>query len=216
MKVIVCGAGQVGFNIARHLAHEQNDVTVIDRSEELINKVRNSLDVHAMVGYASYPDLLESAGAEDADMIIADGRYGFIHGLARDVTAGSDKMRKTCRRRPLLGCSATSRAGISPGLSSHGYSRSLQTAVGLNLRRAKCAMRRHRSRFLRLMTVGPITRRPISSRKKFAWPFRRCRRLTSRPLPCFIRNNFLTTKLPAACMFHKEQPKHGCTAHEKR
>ena len=38
MKVIVCGAGQVGFNIARHLAHEQNDVTVIDRSEELINK----------------------------------------------------------------------------------------------------------------------------------------------------------------------------------
>ena len=71
MKVIICGAGQVGFNIARHLAHEKNDVTVIDRSEELINKVRNSLDVHAIVGYASYPDLLESAGAEDADMIIA-------------------------------------------------------------------------------------------------------------------------------------------------
>ena len=85
MKVIVCGAGQVGFNIARHLAHEQNDVTVIDRSEELINKVRNSLDVHALVGYASYPDLLESAGAEDADMIIAVTLFDEVNIVACQV-----------------------------------------------------------------------------------------------------------------------------------
>jgi len=85
MKVIVCGAGQVGFNIARHLVNEQNDVTVIDRSEELINKVRNSLDVHAMVGYASYPDLLESAGAEDADMIIAVTLFDEVNIVACQV-----------------------------------------------------------------------------------------------------------------------------------
>lgn len=85
MKVIVCGAGQVGFNIARHLANEQNDVTVIDRSEELINKVRNSLDVHALVGYASYPDLLESAGAEDADMIIAVTLFDEVNIVACQV-----------------------------------------------------------------------------------------------------------------------------------
>ena len=85
MKVIVCGAGQVGFNIARHLAHEQNDVTVIDRSEQLINKVRNSLDVHALVGYASYPDLLESAGAEDADMIIAVTLFDEVNIVACQV-----------------------------------------------------------------------------------------------------------------------------------
>jgi len=85
MKVIVCGAGQVGFNIARHLAHEQNDVTVIDRSEELINKVRNSLDVYALVGYASYPDLLESAGAEDADMIIAVTLFDEVNIVACQV-----------------------------------------------------------------------------------------------------------------------------------
>ncbi|MCC3860933.1 Trk system potassium transporter TrkA [Pseudemcibacter aquimaris] len=85
MKVIVCGAGQVGYNIARHLAHEQNDVTVIDRSEELINKVRNSLDVHALVGYASYPDLLESAGAEDADMIIAVTLFDEVNMVACQV-----------------------------------------------------------------------------------------------------------------------------------
>ena len=51
MKVIVCGAGQVGANIARHLATENNNVTVIDRSPELIRKIGDTLDVQAMVGW---------------------------------------------------------------------------------------------------------------------------------------------------------------------
>ena len=71
MKVIVCGAGQVGFNIARHLALENNDVTVIDQSPELIRKVTDTLDVQGVIGHASHPDVLEQAGAADADMIIA-------------------------------------------------------------------------------------------------------------------------------------------------
>ena len=71
MKVIVCGAGQVGFNIARYLASEQNDVTVIDQSAELVSKVSDLLDVQAIVGHASHPDILEQSGAADADMLIA-------------------------------------------------------------------------------------------------------------------------------------------------
>lgn len=71
MKVIICGAGQVGFHIAAYLAGEQNDVTVIDQSPELIGRVNESLDVQAFVGNASQPDVLENAGAADADMIIA-------------------------------------------------------------------------------------------------------------------------------------------------
>lgn len=71
MKVIVCGAGQVGSSIVRHLAGENNDVTVIDQSPELIRKLSDSLDVKAMEGFASHPDDLEAAGAADADMIIA-------------------------------------------------------------------------------------------------------------------------------------------------
>ncbi|MCZ6466959.1 MAG: Trk system potassium transporter TrkA, partial [Alphaproteobacteria bacterium] len=71
MKVIVCGAGQVGFNIARHLALEKNDVTVIDQSPELIRKVTDTLDVQGVIGHASHPNVLEQAGAADADMIIA-------------------------------------------------------------------------------------------------------------------------------------------------
>ncbi|MCH7554970.1 MAG: NAD-binding protein, partial [Proteobacteria bacterium] len=71
MKVIVCGAGQVGFNIARHLAGEGNDVTVIDQRPELIRKISDTLDVKGVVGFASHPDMLESAGAADSDMVIA-------------------------------------------------------------------------------------------------------------------------------------------------
>lgn len=71
MKVIVCGAGMVGFNIARYLADENNDVTVIDQRPELIRKISDSLDVQAVVGHASHPPVLEQAGAGDADMIIA-------------------------------------------------------------------------------------------------------------------------------------------------
>lgn len=71
MKVVVCGAGQVGFSIARYLSAESNDVTVIDQSPDLIGKVNESLDVQAIVGHASHPDILESAGVADADMLIA-------------------------------------------------------------------------------------------------------------------------------------------------
>lgn len=71
MKVIVCGAGQVGFHIARHLSLENNDVTVVDQSAELIRRMGDTLDVQAIVGHASRPDILEQAGANDADMIIA-------------------------------------------------------------------------------------------------------------------------------------------------
>ncbi|MCZ6637635.1 MAG: Trk system potassium transporter TrkA [Alphaproteobacteria bacterium] len=71
MKVIVCGAGQVGTSIVRHLVAENNDVTVIDQSAELVHKIGDSMDVKAMEGFASHPDILEAAGAEGADMIIA-------------------------------------------------------------------------------------------------------------------------------------------------
>lgn len=71
MKVIICGAGQVGFNIARYLAQEDNDVTVVDQSAELTRKISDTLDVKAINGFASHPNVLAQAGAADADMLIA-------------------------------------------------------------------------------------------------------------------------------------------------
>ncbi len=71
MKVIICGAGQVGWQIARHLSSENNDVTVVDNNPELIARATDTLDVSGVTGFASYPNILEQAGAKDADMIIA-------------------------------------------------------------------------------------------------------------------------------------------------
>ena len=71
MKVIICGAGQVGWQIARHLASEKNEVTIVDSNQELVKRATDTLDVKGVSGFASYPDVLGDAGAEDADMIIA-------------------------------------------------------------------------------------------------------------------------------------------------
>lgn len=71
MKVIICGAGQVGWQIARHLSGERNDVTVVDSKPDLVRRATESLDVQGLTGFASYPDVLEAAGARDAEMIIA-------------------------------------------------------------------------------------------------------------------------------------------------
>ena len=71
MKVIICGAGQVGWQIARHLSGEKNDVTIVDRNPDLVRRATDTLDVQGLTGFASYPDVLQNAGAADADMIIA-------------------------------------------------------------------------------------------------------------------------------------------------
>ena len=71
MKVIICGAGQVGWQIARHLSGEANDVTVIDSNPDLVRQAMDTLDVQGIAGFASYPDILDRAGARDADMVIA-------------------------------------------------------------------------------------------------------------------------------------------------
>jgi len=71
MKVIICGAGQVGWQIARHLSGEKNDVTVVDVNPDLVRRATETLDVQGVAGFASHPDVLQRAGAADADMIIA-------------------------------------------------------------------------------------------------------------------------------------------------
>jgi trk system potassium uptake protein TrkA len=71
MKIIICGAGQVGWQIAKHLSNENNDITVIDKDHDLISRLTNALDVAGITGLASHPNILDRAGAKDTDMIIA-------------------------------------------------------------------------------------------------------------------------------------------------
>ncbi len=71
MKIIICGAGQVGRGIAERLAIENHDVTVIDISAQLVEAISGSTDVRGIVGHGAHPDVLNEAGADEADMIIA-------------------------------------------------------------------------------------------------------------------------------------------------
>lgn len=71
MKIIILGAGQVGGSLAEHLASESNDITVVDTDEARLRELRDRLDISVITGEASHPDILEQAGLEDADMLVA-------------------------------------------------------------------------------------------------------------------------------------------------
>jgi len=71
MKIIILGAGQVGCSLAENLSSEANDITVIDQREGVLQALQDRLDLRTIVGHASYPDVLNRAGADDADMLIA-------------------------------------------------------------------------------------------------------------------------------------------------
>ena len=71
MKIIILGAGQVGSSLANNLASEANDITIVDTNSRLLHELQDRLDLRTIKGHASHPDVLQRAGAEDADMIIA-------------------------------------------------------------------------------------------------------------------------------------------------
>ena len=81
MNIIICGAGRVGFTIAKLLSEQGHSITVIDQSSEDIQKINDTLDVKAIVGKATYPSILEKANATETDMIIAVTRNDEINML---------------------------------------------------------------------------------------------------------------------------------------
>ncbi len=72
MKILILGAGQVGSSAAYHLSREEaNEVTVVDKRPDVLRELQDRLDIRTVVGHAAYPDVLERAGADDADIIVA-------------------------------------------------------------------------------------------------------------------------------------------------
>ena len=86
MNIIICGAGRVGFTIAKILSEQGHSITVIDQSSEDIQKIDDILDVKAIVGKATYPSILEKANASEADMIIAVTRNDEINMLICQIS----------------------------------------------------------------------------------------------------------------------------------
>ena len=84
MKVIICGAGEVGKTLAEHLSKD-NDVTVIDQLPENIKEINENLDVNTYLGFGSQPSILKKAGAEDAEMLIAVTQSDEVNMIACEV-----------------------------------------------------------------------------------------------------------------------------------
>ncbi len=72
MKILILGAGQVGSSAAYHLSREEaNEVTVVDMRPEVLRELQDRLDIRTVVGHAAYPEVLNRAGANDADIVVA-------------------------------------------------------------------------------------------------------------------------------------------------
>lgn len=71
MRIIICGGGRVGYNLAAYLSRQKNDVTFIDNDEAIIHEINTGLDVNTILGSAANPNIQQQAGAGDADVIIA-------------------------------------------------------------------------------------------------------------------------------------------------
>ena len=71
MRAIIVGAGEVGYHIARKLSQENKDVVLIDREEDRLKFVSDTLDVQTLHGSGASPSLLREAGIDSADMIVA-------------------------------------------------------------------------------------------------------------------------------------------------
>ncbi len=72
MKILILGAGQVGSSAAYHLSREEaNEVTVVDMRPDVLRELQDRLDIRTVVGHAAYPDVLERAGAGDAEIVVA-------------------------------------------------------------------------------------------------------------------------------------------------
>jgi trk system potassium uptake protein TrkA len=72
MKILILGAGQVGSSAAYHLSREEaNEVTVVDVRPDVLRELQDRLDIRTVVGHAAYPEVLDRAGANDADIVVA-------------------------------------------------------------------------------------------------------------------------------------------------
>ena len=98
MNIIICGAGRVGFTIAKLLSEQGHSITVIDQASEDIQKINDSLDVKAIVGKATYPSILEKANASETDMIIAVTRNDEINMLICQIAFSIFKIPKKIAR----------------------------------------------------------------------------------------------------------------------
>lgn len=70
MKIIIIGAGEVGFHLAKVLSQDGHDIVVIDKDPERAERANEHLDVMVLEGTSTSPSLLMKAGAAESDLLI--------------------------------------------------------------------------------------------------------------------------------------------------
>jgi trk system potassium uptake protein TrkA len=71
MRILIVGAGIVGYNLARELSHEGHDIAIVDQNPERVRRITDTLDVMAVEGNACLPSVLIKAGIKSSEMLIA-------------------------------------------------------------------------------------------------------------------------------------------------
>ncbi|MFB0532860.1 MAG: Trk system potassium transporter TrkA, partial [Desulfatiglandales bacterium] len=71
MKIIIVGAGEVGFTIAQRLSEENHDVVVIEMDQNKVRQIQSVIDVQAILGSGTSPSVLQEAGIKESDIIVA-------------------------------------------------------------------------------------------------------------------------------------------------
>jgi len=99
MKIVIIGAGEVGFHLAKRLSYEKHDLVVIDADPEKCAKAREGLDVAVVEGNGSSQSVLVEAGLESADMLIAASAVDEINILACMIASRMGVKRKVARVR---------------------------------------------------------------------------------------------------------------------
>ena len=71
MRIVIAGAGELGLHLAKLLAIEEQDITIIDQDEEVLEHARNQLDVVTLVGSSTSINVMEEANIAKTDLLIA-------------------------------------------------------------------------------------------------------------------------------------------------
>ena len=86
MNIIICGAGEVGFSLAKYLSSDNMNVTLIDESSEKLEKISSLIDVRTLVGKSYNPEVLSQANIEEAELLISVNENDVINILTCEIS----------------------------------------------------------------------------------------------------------------------------------
>ncbi len=99
MKILIVGAGAVGFNLAKQLSKEGHDISVVEKDQDIVKRIGEKLDVLVVSGSASSPAILEDAGIKNTDLILAVTNSDEINMVACTIAHGYGVKTKIARIR---------------------------------------------------------------------------------------------------------------------